>query len=125
MKLRVDKFIWCVRLAKTRSASADLITKHKIRINKQDVKPAKEISIGDTIDVYKNSAVFSYTVCKLIDKRLSATLVCEYITDITSEEEIKKYKSYIEAQKHYKDSDGKPTKKDRRSLDEFIDHWGE
>jgi ribosome-associated heat shock protein Hsp15 len=123
MKLRWDKFIWSVRLAKTRSIATELLAKGKIKINGENVKPAKEVKIGDVINVHKNSAIFSFKVLNFLDKRVGAALVTEFIKDITPIEEIEKYKSYQAAQRVYRETDGKPTKKDRRDLDEFLEDW--
>ena len=123
MKLRWDKFIWSVRLAKTRSIATELLAKGKIKINGENVKPAKEVKLGEVIHVHKNSAVFSYKVLSFLDKRVGAALIGEYIKDITTIEEIEKFKNYQSAQRIYRETDGKPTKKDRRSLDEFLEDW--
>jgi ribosome-associated heat shock protein Hsp15 len=125
MKIRFDKYVWCVRLAKTRSQASELISKGKIRLNGQDVKPSKEIKVNDVIGVQKHSATFNYKVLVLLDKRLGAALIPTYIEDQTTEEEILKFKQYQLAQKAYRETDGKPTKKDRRELDKFMDDWDE
>lgn len=125
MKIRFDKFVWCVRLAKTRSQTSELISKGKIRLNGQDVKSSKEIKVNDIIGVQKHSATFNYKVLLLLDKRLGAPLIPTYIEDQTTEEEILKFKQYQLAQKAYRETDGKPTKKDRRELDKFMDDWDE
>jgi ribosome-associated heat shock protein Hsp15 len=125
MKIRFDKYVWCVRLAKTRSQASELISKGKIRLNGQDVKSSKEIKVNDVIGVQKHSATFNYKVLVLLDKRLGAALIPTYIEDQTTEEEILKFKQYQLAQKAYRETDGKPTKKDRRELDKFMDDWGE
>jgi ribosome-associated heat shock protein Hsp15 len=64
-------------------------------------------------------------VLLLLDKRLGAALIQSYIEDLTTQEEILKYKQYQLAQKAYRETDGKPTKKDRRELDKFMDDWDE
>lgn len=125
MKIRFDKYLWCVRLAKTRSQASELISKGKIRLNGQDVKASKEIKVNDVIGVQKNSATFNYRVLALLDKRLGAALISAYIEDITTEVELLKFKQYQLAQKAYRETDGKPTKKDRRELDKFMDDWDE
>jgi ribosome-associated heat shock protein Hsp15 len=125
MKIRFDKYVWCVRLAKTRSQASELISKGKIRLNGQDVKSSKEIKVNDVIGVQKHSATFNYKVLVLLDKRLGAALIPTYIEDQTTEEEILKFKQYQLAQKAYRETDGKPTKKDRRELDKFMDDWDE
>ncbi len=125
MKIRFDKYVWCVRLAKTRSQASELISKGKITLNGQDVKSSKEIKVNDVIGVQKHSATFNYKVLVLLDKRLGAALIPTYIEDQTTEEEILKFKQYQLAQKAYRETDGKPTKKDRRELDKFMDDWDE
>ena len=125
MKIRFDKYVWCVRLSKTRSQASDLISKGKIRLNGQEVKSSKEIKINDIIGVQKHSATFEYKVLMLLDKRLGAALIQSYLEDLTSEEEILKFKQYQLAQKAYRETDGKPTKKDRRELDDFLENWEE
>jgi ribosome-associated heat shock protein Hsp15 len=121
MSVRIDKFIWCIRICKTRSIATELVKKGKVRVNNQGIKPAKEVLQGDVIQVNKANAVFQYKVIKLLNNRVGAKLVDEYIEDITEEEEIEKYKTYQTAQSSYKQyGSGKPTKKDRRILDEFL-----
>lgn len=122
MALRLDKFIWSVRLSKTRSIATELISKGKIKINGTDVKPSKEVKVNDVINVSKNSALFSYKVKALLDKRIGPKLVVDFIEDITPLEEVEKFKLYNESQSIYRQyGTGKPTKKDRRSLDDFLD----
>jgi len=125
MKIRFDKYAWCVRLAKTRSQASELITKGRFQLNGQSTKPSKELKVGDLIGIQKNSAVFEFKIKQLLDKRLGAALIVDYIEDLTREEEIAKYKEYQLAQKAYRETDGKPTKKDRRELDKFLDDWND
>jgi len=122
--LRIDKFVWCVRLAKTRSLASKLVSANKIKLNGTECKPAKEVYPNDLITVQKNNAVFSYKVLQLTNKRLGAKLVMEHIIDITPKEEIEKYKTYQMAQRAYRGKDqGKPNKKDRRDIDHFLEGW--
>ena len=122
MALRIDKYTWAVRLTKTRSQASELISKGKIKINEVDVKPSRDVKLGDVIQVHKNSAVFSYKVQELLEKRVGPKLVSIYIEDITPIEEVEKYKTYQEAQRVYREmGTGRPSKKDRRSLDDFLD----
>jgi ribosome-associated heat shock protein Hsp15 len=122
MAIRLDKFVWSVRLTKTRSIATELIAKGKIRINGLDVKPSKDVKVSDVIHVLKNSAVFTYKIKVLIDKRVGPKLVIDYLEDITPLEEIEKFKLYVDSQSVYRQNGtGKPTKKDRRSLDDFLD----
>ena len=125
MKIRLDKYLWAVRLSKTRSQATDLISKGKALLNDAVIKPAREVKVGETITLLKHNARFQYKVLQLLDKRVGAPLVKDYIQDITSPEEIEKLKAYQDAQRNYRQTDGKPTKKDRRELDRFMDDWQE
>lgn len=122
MAHRVDKYAWAVRLTKTRSIATELVSKGKIRIHAMEVKPSKEVKVGDILNFHKNSAVFSYRVLELLDKRVGPKLVATYIEDITPIEEVEKYLIYQASQKVYRDMGaGRPSKKDRRSIDDFLD----
>lgn len=122
--MRIDKYIWCVRLAKTRSLASKLVVGNKIKLNGAECKPSKEVAPGDLISIQKNNAVFNFKILHLANKRLGAKLVLDYIIDITPEEEIEKYKSYQLAQRAYREKDqGKPNKKDRRDIDHFLEEW--
>lgn len=122
--MRIDKYVWCVRLSKTRSLATKLVANNKIKLNNAECKPAKELAIGDLLTIQKNNASFSFRVKALTEKRLGAKLVTDYIDDETSEEEIEKYKTYQAAQRNYRGRDqGKPSKKDRRELDDFLEGW--
>jgi ribosome-associated heat shock protein Hsp15 len=117
---RIDQYIWAVRLVKTRSLAANLCKANKVYLNGKGVKPAQNVNVGDEIFLKKNNAVFSYQVLNLLDRRVGAKLVDQYILDITPEEEIEKYKTYQEAQRQYRRSGlGKPSAKDRRAIKTF------
>lgn len=124
MSCRVDKFAWSVRLAKTRSQSAEAVTKGRIRLNGQHTKPSRDVKVGDTVQVIRHTATFSFKVIQLLQKRVGAKLVADYIIDITPIEEHEKLKVYAAAQSIYREhGTGKPTKKDRRDMDSFLDDW--
>lgn len=124
MGCRVDKYAWSVRLSKTRSQATEAISKGKIRLNNQHVKPARDVKLGDTIQVIRHTATFSYKVIQLLNKRVGAKLVPDYLIDITPDEEREKLKVYRAAQSVYREhGSGKPSKKDRRDLDSFMDEW--
>lgn len=124
MAIRIDKFVWCVRLAKTRSQAAELISKGKFRLNGEPCKASKEVKVGDEIEVHRHSAVFRYQVKTLLERRVGAALVAEYIQDNTSPEELEKLKLYKLNQEGYRaQGDGKPNKKQRRNLDDFMENW--
>lgn len=124
MSCRVDKFIWCVRLSKTRSIATDLVAKGKVKINQEQVKPSKDVKIGDVITVQKNTANFSYKILAVLTNRVGAKLVENYILDITDPVEIEKYKAYQLSQSSYRQyGSGKPSKKDRKEINDFLDGW--
>lgn len=122
MAFRFDKYVWSVRLAKTRSQASEMIAKGKIKLNEQQVKPSREPKIGEIVYISKNTAVFTYKIIQLLEKRVGPKLVEEYIIDITPEIEKEKYKLYNLSQAVYRENGtGKPTKKDRRDLSDFFE----
>lgn len=119
---RIDKYLQAVRLFKTRSLAANHVKNGKVMVNGEEIKASKELKIGDHISIKKNTVVFEYEVVDLLEKRVGAKLVEQYLRDITSEEEIEKYKQYQAAQRDYRQLGyGKPTKKDRRNIRRFLD----
>ncbi|MGV6860831.1 MAG: RNA-binding S4 domain-containing protein [Putridiphycobacter sp.] len=118
---RIDKFLWAVRLAKTRSFAADLCKKNKVLVNGIEVKPSKDIKNGDEITIKRSAIKFSYRVLDTLEKRVGAKLVSNYLVDITPVEELEKYKTLQLAQKAYRQNGlGRPTKKQRRDIDQFL-----
>jgi ribosome-associated heat shock protein Hsp15 len=115
--IRFDKFIWLVRITKTRKDAVDAINNGRIRLNSQEVKPSKDIKATDLIQVKKHNATFSYVILQIPDRRLGPKLVPEFLQDITPEDEKIKLQEYQDAQKEYRQFGiGKPTKKQRRDL---------
>lgn len=126
MASRFDKVVWAVRLAKTRSQASELISKGKIKLNGQQVKPSRETKVGDSIEISKNTATYSYKLIDIIDKRVGPKLVENYLIDTTPLEEVEKFRLYNLSQAVYRDNgSGKPTKKDRRELGYFLEGWGD
>lgn len=124
MACRLDKYCWCVRLSKTRSIATELISKGKIKLDGAIVKPSKEVKVGSIISVIRNNAEFRFEIIQLLDKRVGAKLLEQYLVDRTTPEEQEKYLVYRQAQSVYREyGTGKPSKKDRRSLDEFLQDW--
>lgn len=122
MSLRIDKYVWFVRLAKTRTLATELVQRNKIKLNDMPVKPSKEVKIGDTISIIKNNATFSYKIKDLLDRRVGAKLVADYLIDITDPLELEKFKTYQAAQSVYREyGTGRPSRKDRDNLDSFFE----
>ena len=122
MSLRIDKYVWFVRLAKTRTLATELVQKNSIKLNNMPVKPSKEVKIGDTVSIIKNNATFSYKIKDLLDRRVGAKLVADYLIDITDPLELEKFKTYQEAQSVYREyGTGRPSRKDRDNFESFFE----
>ena len=118
-QIRVDKWLWAVRIFKTRNQATEACKKGRILIREQPVKPSRVLRINDIIQVKKPPVVYSYKVTGLLAKRLSARLVKDYIEDITPESELQKLKVketfFISRDR----GSGRPTKKERRIMDKL------
>ncbi len=120
--IRIDKFLWAVRLYKTRSQASEECRKGRISVNGIAVKPSRNISPGEVVTVKKLPVIYTYEVLQPIENRVSASLVENYIRDITPEEE--KNKLVVARNTGFGIRPrglGRPTKKDRRSLDRLSD----
>jgi ribosome-associated heat shock protein Hsp15 len=120
-KHRIDKFLWTVRVFKTRSIATEACKKGHIVIDGIQVKPSRVVKEGDVILVRKPPVVYTYRVIKLLDNRVSAQRVPEFVSDITSAEEISKLSIKDTVFYAREKGSGRPTKKDRRTLDRILD----
>lgn len=119
---RVDKWIWAVRVFKTRSMATDACKKGHVSIDGQTVKPSRIVKVGDVIKVRKSLVTYHFKVLKLAGKRMGARLVADFMEDITPKAELE----MLEVQKRMgwfqrERGTGRPTKKDRRDLDDFFE----
>jgi len=119
---RIDKWLWAVRLFKTRSAATEACKKGKVQVNGMATKPSRTIKENDMVSVRKNPVTYSFRVIRPIEKRVGAKLVPEMLEDVTPPEqkeilEITKISGFVNRAKGL----GRPTKKERRELDEFTD----
>jgi ribosome-associated heat shock protein Hsp15 len=122
--VRIDKFCWTIRLFKTRSLAADAIKNKKVMVNAALCKASRELKPGDKIQVKKNNIAFEYKVLQFPKNRVGAKLVAEYVQDITPSEEMQKFELLKAQYKLGRDRGlGRPTKKDRRELDDFMDDF--
>lgn len=117
---RIDKFLWSVRLFKSRSIATDECKRGRITAGGQPVKPAFMISPGTTISVRKPPVIYTYTVIALPVSRVGAALVNNYITDITPQEEKEKLLAGKMANGTRPHGTGRPTKRERRELEDFL-----
>lgn len=117
-EVRIDKYLWSIRVFKTRSEATDACKGGKIRVNGVDPKPSKPIKVGDVIVARKGAVTYTYKVLKLVDKRQGARLVPEYAENLTSAEELAKLRAPVETFFLKRDRGaGRPTKKDRRQME--------
>ena len=122
MDVRIDKYLWCIRAFKTRSDATDACKGGKVRVNGDDIKPSKDVKVGDVIVVRKGAVTYTYKVLELIDKRQGPKLVSQYAENLTPEEELAKLKAPVETFFLKRDRGaGRPTKKDRRQMDALWD----
>ncbi len=120
--MRIDKFLWCVRYYKTRSIATTACKKGHIKVNGNTVKPSRDVYAMDKIELRKNQINYQLTVNDLPPNRVGAKLVDIYRTDTTLKEQFKAQELLKYSKDYYrKKGVGRPTKKDRRDIDEFYD----
>ncbi len=122
--VRIDKFLWSVRIFKTRSIASDECRKGRIIINDIQVKPSRIILKDEIITVKKPPVIFTYRVIDPIENRVSAKLVEQFIEDITTEEEKSKLDMRSSVRIEFRDKGtGRPTKKERRLIDKLKEDF--
>lgn len=123
--MRIDKFLWCVRFYKTRSIAADEIKKNRVSIAGQTVKSSREVKEGDLIKIRKNQIDYQIKVVQIPKSRIGPKLVPFHIEDRTEKEQYEILKLRNLNQEHYRNKgEGRPTKKDRRDIDGFVEGDG-
>lgn len=124
--MRVDKFLWCVRYFKTRSLATNACKTGKIKIKGTNVKPSREVFPQDKITIRKNQINYEIEILDVPTSRLGAKLVGLYINDITPKEAFEKMELLKYSKDYYrKKGVGRPTKKDRRDIDDWFEEKGE
>lgn len=120
-KVRVDKWLWCMRVYKTRTLAAEACARGRVLMGDAVLKASREIKPGDVLLVRKLPVVYTLRVLALTENRLPAARINEFMEDITSPEELDKLR--ISEQSFFKRDrgSGRPTKKERRLLDEVMD----
>jgi ribosome-associated heat shock protein Hsp15 len=121
-QVRIDKWLWAVRFFKTRSAATEACKKGRVLIADMQVKPSRMIKAGDIIKIRKPPVTYFFKVLQISEKRMGAKMVPEFVMDITPEEELK----ILDIQRNMSwmkrdPGTGRPTKKERRDLDSFLD----
>lgn len=122
MELRLDKYLWCIRVFKTRSEATDACKGNKVQVNGVPSKPSKEVKVGDMLVIRKGPVELTYRVKATLHARVGAALVPEYAENLTPEAELDKLHAPKEVFFVKRDKGtGRPTKKDRRTLDALWD----
>ena len=120
--VRIDKYVWAIRLFKTRSDATEACNGNKVQINGAPVKPSKAVKIGDTISVRKGVAQFTFKVLQIAEQRMGAQKVPEFAENLTPQAELDKLHAPHETFFVKRDRGaGRPTKKDRREMDALWD----
>lgn len=120
--IRIDKWLWAVRIYKTRSQATEECRKGHVSIGNLPVKPSRTVHIGEIVKVRKSPIVRSFKVLGLAEKRMSAKLTEDFLEDVTPPEELELQEMQRNMRWITRDKGtGRPTKKDRRELDDFFD----
>jgi ribosome-associated heat shock protein Hsp15 len=122
-KLRLDKYLWSIRLFKTRSLAAEACDKGKVKLNGNNLKPARNVQIGEEYEIRTSEKKWLIKVLGLLHTRVQYSEAIKYYSDITPAEETDRIKfeaAFFQTGKR-QSKVGRPTKKDKRDLDEFLD----
>lgn len=119
---RVDKWLWAARIFKTRSIAADACKNGRITLNGMNIKPARMIKEGEVVNVKKSPITYSFKVLKAIEQRVGAKLLSEVYENVTAPKqyellEMSRISGFVDRAK----GTGRPTKKDRRAIDAFVE----
>ncbi|HCC52015.1 MAG TPA: heat-shock protein Hsp15 [Porphyromonadaceae bacterium] len=121
-EVRIDKWMWATRIFKTRTIASDACKKNRVSVGNVNVKPSRMIKAGDIISVRKPPVTYSFRVLDVTEKRMGAKLVPQYMENITPPSqyevlEMNKISGFVDRARGL----GRPTKKDRRELEQFTD----
>jgi ribosome-associated heat shock protein Hsp15 len=120
-EVRIDKWLWAVRLFKTRSLAAEACKKGKILIQNIPAKPSRNVKVGDTIQIKRNPVLYSFKVLTLSENRMNAKLVPEFMANVTTPDQLELIElGKLAGATGRARGTGRPTKKERRDLDEFT-----
>ena len=121
IEVRIDKWMWATRIFKTRTLATEACKKNKVSISGVAVKPSRLVRAGDRIAIYKSPVTYTFRVLDITENRIGAKLVPQFLENITPPEEyeileLSKISGFVDRAKGL----GRPTKKERRDLDEFA-----
>ena len=117
-QVRIDKWLWAIRMYKTRSKSSNMCKKGKVDINDHEAKASSVVRVGDEVSVRIKTMTKTLRVTGLLDKRVSASVAAENYEDLTPQKEYDKLEKLREVNAEYREKGkGRPTKKERREID--------
>ena len=120
-EVRIDKWLWAVRIFKTRTIASDAIKMGRVTIGGQKVKPSRNVKVGEVIDVKKPPITYSFKVLALAENRMGAKLVPGFMENVTRKEQLDLLEmNRISGLRDRAKGLGRPTKKDRRDIDDFT-----
>ena len=120
LTMRVDKFLWAVRVFKTRSMASQHCREGKVFVDGKALKPAREVKVGEVVHVRKGAVMFGYEVVSFPRSRVGAVLVPDHMRDVTAPEEMEKLEMIRLAQQDRPKGVGRPTKRDRRDWEKAF-----
>jgi ribosome-associated heat shock protein Hsp15 len=122
--VRIDRWLWAVRLYKTRSQAGTACRLNQVRVEGQFAKPARPVSVGTTIQIEKDQMTRTIKVLTLAEKRIGAKLVPEHLDDLTPEDELERSRAAREQLRlnrvYQVQGEGRPSKKQRREIERFL-----
>lgn len=119
--MRIDKWMWAVRLFKTRSIAADACKRGKVMMQGANAKPSRTVRVGDVIQIKRPPVVYSFKVLALSENRMGAKLVPEFMENVTPPDQLELLELARYSGAGVRDrGTGRPTKKDRRDLDTYV-----
>lgn len=127
-KVRIDKYLWAIRIFRSRSIAAEAIKEGKVKLHGVNVKASAMVTPGDIIDVLKEGFRMKYKVVQVIEKRVSPVLATPCYEDLTPEDELNKYKSWFVGKggpERRERGTGRPTKKERREIEDYKEMYGD
>ena len=121
---RIDKWLWAVRIFKTRALASEACTGGKVKIDGTAVKASRNIKKNDIVQVRKGIIKYVYKVRKIAEKRMGAKLISEFLEDLTPDDELAKLKSAQKQPIHIREKgQGRPTKRERRMMDQLREKF--
>ena len=119
--VRIDKYLWAVRIYKTRTLATEACKKGRVSVDDMPAKPSRTVTAGDVIEVKKVPVLYSYRILDPIEKRVGAKIVDQFVENITPEEELHKLEMQDDFFVKRDRGAGRPTKRERRLLDDIRD----